>query len=110
MRKIILSFIAATLLAGVACAKDYGAYYSNMPVQMPVVSAPSIPDNTVNIKDFGGVGDGQTLNTEAFRKAISALEKQGGGHIVVPAGIWMSEDPLCEGKERQERHQMHADD
>lgn len=90
MRKIILSFIAAMLSTGVACAKDYGTYYGNLPVQMPVVSAPSIPDNTVNIKDFGGVGDGQTLNTEAFRKAISALEKQGGGHLVVPAGIWMS--------------------
>ena len=57
---------------------------------MPVVSAPSIPANTVNIKDFGGVGDGRTLNTEAFRKAISALEKKGGGRLVVPAGIWMS--------------------
>ena len=44
----------------------------------------------VNIKDFGGVGDGQTINTQAFKKAISALEKLGGGHLVVPEGIWMT--------------------
>lgn len=86
MRKIILPFIAAMLSTGVACAKDYGTYYGNLPVQMPVASAPSIPDNTVNIKDFGGVGDGQTLNTEAFRKAISALESRVGDILLCRPG------------------------
>lgn len=72
-----------------AMAKDYGGYYKNLPVDMPQVKAPVIPGNTVNLKDFGGVGDGLTLNTEAFKKAISALEKRGGGRLVVPEGIWL---------------------
>ena len=49
-----------------------------------------IPDNTVNIKDFGAVADGSALNTVAFEKAISALNKQGGGHLVVPEGLYMT--------------------
>ncbi|MBR3292701.1 MAG: glycoside hydrolase family 28 protein, partial [Bacteroidales bacterium] len=38
-----------------------------------------IPDRQVSLTDFGGVSDGVTSNTEAFRKAIAALDKQGGG-------------------------------
>ena len=71
-------------------AKDYTTYYRNLPTPMPSVSAPVFPENTVNLKDFGAVGDGITLNTEAFKKAISSLEEQGGGRLVVPAGVWMT--------------------
>ena len=49
-----------------------------------------IPDNTVNIMDFGAVADGSALNTVAFEKAVSALQKQGGGHLVVPQGLYMT--------------------
>lgn len=71
-------------------AKDYTTYYRNLPTPMPSVSTPVFPENTVNLKDFGAVGDGITLNTEAFKKAISSLEKQGGGRLVVPTGVWMT--------------------
>ena len=56
-----------------------------------VAPAPvQIPDNRVNIMDFGAVADGSALNTVAFEKAVSALQKQGGGHLVVPAGLYMT--------------------
>ena len=56
-----------------------------------VIPAPvQIPDRTVSLTDFGGVPDGVTLNTEAFRKAVTALEKQGGGHLLVPEGIFLT--------------------
>ena len=56
-----------------------------------VTPAPvQIPDNTVNIKDFGAVADGSALNTRAFEKAISALNKKGGGHLVVPEGLYLT--------------------
>ena len=56
-----------------------------------VTPAPvQIPDNTVNIKDFGAVADGSALNTKAFEKAISALNKKGGGHLVVPEGLYLT--------------------
>lgn len=90
MKKLSLFFLFFLPAVITAQAEDYSAYYRNLPVNMTPVTAPVIPSNTVNIKDFGGQGDGITLNTEAFRKAISALEKQGGGSLVVPAGVWLT--------------------
>jgi len=49
---------------------------------------PNIPDRTFNFKTFGGIGDGQTLNTKAFQTAITAIAQQGGGHLIVPAGVY----------------------
>ena len=77
-------------IAFMADAKDYAKYYQNLPTEVKPVVEVVIPDNEVRITDFGGVGDGQTLNTEAFRKAISALVKKGGGRVVVPQGVWLT--------------------
>ena len=73
-----------------AKAEDYSKHYQNLPVELKQVVSFDIPDNTVSIADFGGVGDGVALNTEAFRKAISALTKKGGGRLVVPQGVWLT--------------------
>lgn len=40
----------------------------------------------INILDYGAKGDGQTLNTEAFAKAISACPP--GGTVLVPKGTF----------------------
>ncbi|QYN46145.1 glycoside hydrolase family 28 protein [Gilliamella sp. ESL0405] len=42
----------------------------------------------VSVTDFGAIGDGKSLNTHAFEKAIAHIEKQGGGTIVVPVGTY----------------------
>jgi polygalacturonase len=49
---------------------------------------PAIPDRTFSLTDFGAVGDGRTLNTEAFPRAIAAVEIAGGGRLVVPKGVF----------------------
>ena len=49
---------------------------------------PSIPDRTFTLTDFGAVGDGHTFNTEAFKKAIAAVDRAGGGRLIVPQGIF----------------------
>nr|AFK48190.1 unknown [Lotus japonicus] len=46
-----------------------------------------------NLTDFGGVGDGVTLNTVAFERAVSAISKlreKGGGQLNVPPGLWLT--------------------
>lgn len=46
-----------------------------------------------NLTDFGAVGDGVTVNTEAFENAIfaiSKLGKRGGGQLNVPPGYWLT--------------------
>ncbi len=90
MKKILVLFFAVLSSFNTVMAGGYDSYYKDLPVSMPVVAVPVIPDYAVDIRDFGGVGDGVTLNTDAFKKAISALEKKGGGHLVVPEGIWMT--------------------
>lgn len=49
---------------------------------------PVIPNRSFNLADFGAVGDGKTLNTEAFTKAIAAVDKAGGGKLIVPDGVF----------------------
>lgn len=84
MNKNILTII--TLLA-LCCTTMKAEKY---PFKMPEVATPSIPDYSVNITDFGAVGDGKTLCTDAFSKAMKHLSSKGGGRIIVPAGIWFT--------------------
>ena len=76
---------ALMMLAG-----NYANYYAQLPVQMKQVSAPQIPERRVSLTEFGAIGDGATLCTEAFSQAISQLSSQGGGHLDVPAGVWLT--------------------
>ena len=89
MRKILLSLLAILGMA-TTYAQDYSKYYQNLPVQMSQPILPAIPANQVSILDCGGKGDGTTINTQAFSKAISQLSKKGGGHLNVPAGIYLT--------------------
>lgn len=91
----LLSILTAgALLLVSSCGKQGGdefAYlYENLPFKMERVARPVIPDLRVSVKDFGGVGDGVTLNTEAFAKAMKHISDKGGGHLDVPAGIWLT--------------------
>ena len=54
------------------------------------VSAASIRSETYNIKDFGAVGDGITINTLAIQKAINACRDADGGVVLIPAGTFIS--------------------
>lgn len=61
----------------------------DLPPVLSPVALPAIPTNVVNIADYGK-GDGQTLNTTAFEKALAALSERGGGKLMVPPGIWLT--------------------
>jgi polygalacturonase len=53
---------------------------------------PSFPNTNfiVTHPAYGARGDGHSDNTAAFQKAISACNASGGGHVVVPAGTYMT--------------------
>jgi polygalacturonase len=51
---------------------------------------PVIPSRTFALGDFGAVGDGVTPNTDAFKRAVAAVEAAGGGTLVVPAGNYLT--------------------
>ena len=86
----LLTTTAVLLLALTAHAQDYSKYYQNLPTKVAQVSRPQIPANEVSLTEVGGVGDGMTLNTEAFAKGISKLGKLGGGRLTVPQGVWLT--------------------
>lgn len=90
MKKTVFNLlvVAFTFTACANADNPYKMYTDGLPFDMPEVSAPTIPDYEVTVTDFGAVGDGETLCTEAFAKAIDALTEKGGGHLIVPRGVW----------------------
>ncbi|KAH7550233.1 hypothetical protein ACOSP7_024548 [Xanthoceras sorbifolium] len=49
--------------------------------------------HSASLEDFGGVGDGITLNTKAFKAAVDHLSQfslQGGSQLIVPPGKWLT--------------------
>ncbi|KAB5564598.1 hypothetical protein DKX38_004652 [Salix brachista] len=51
-------------------------------------------NDKISIADFGGVGDGKTLNTKAFREAIyriQHLRRRGGSLLYIPPGVYLTE-------------------
>jgi polygalacturonase len=87
--KKLLALVALFMTTTAFAATDYSEYYKGLPIQLQQATAPTISNQSVNIKDYGAVGDGQTLCTEAVQKAIDELSAKGGGHVIVPAGIWV---------------------
>jgi len=54
------------------------------------IKIPEFPDKTFNIVNFGAVADGETLNTEAIKKAIDSCSNSGGGKVVIPSGNFLT--------------------
>lgn len=91
---ILTTFLLIPILTGCTGQPSRGLaespVYKGLEFNMPVIPEPSFPDNTVNILGFGAIDDGRTLNTQAIADAIDAVAKHGGGHVVIPRGIWLT--------------------
>ncbi len=90
--KVSLFPLSAALLLGnsVVCASEPVVGW---PAAAPIIAqikAPSFADRNFAITDFGAVADGKTDSTAAIRKAIAACNAAGGGHVVVPAGEFLT--------------------
>ena len=49
------------------------------------IATPETP-GIYNLKDFGGIGDGNTDNTIAFKSAMAFIASRGGGTLQIPEG------------------------
>ncbi|HTG67011.1 MAG TPA: glycoside hydrolase family 28 protein [Flavobacterium sp.] len=90
-----LGIALAILMAGysgnsIAQNSNSEEFYQGIEFKMAKIQEPKIPNNTVNIKDFGAVNGGYVLNTKAFADAIDAVSKKGGGKVIIPPGIWLT--------------------
>ena len=86
----LITFLSLIMSINLKEENPYKKYTENLPFSMPEISAPTFQDLTLNILDFGAIGDGKTLCTKAFKSAIEALSKEGGGRLLVPAGVWFT--------------------
>ena len=90
LKRFVACIIASIALISCNSNYEFAYLYEDLPFEMEQVQRPQIPVREVDLRDFGGVGDGVTLNSEAFAKAIDVLAKAGGGRLVVPTGVWLS--------------------
>lgn len=54
------------------------------------ILAPEFPAREFSVVDYGAKGDGVTTNTAAFRAAVEACAKAGGGTVVIPKGEYLA--------------------
>ena len=64
--------------------------WSSVPGILGRVTAPVFPNRQFQVKAYGAVGDGKTDCTAAFRQAIEACSRAGGGRVVVPVGDYLT--------------------
>ena len=64
--------------------------WSSVPGILGRVKAPVFPNRQFQVKAYGAVGDGKTDCTAAFRQAIEACSRAGGGRVVVPVGDYLT--------------------
>ena len=95
----LLIFVAlgALLSAGAGCSAPAGTAknaaqdpWAQVPGILRKIKAPEFKKEDFLITSYGAIGDGKTMNTEAFRKAIAACNANGGGRVVVPAGNFLT--------------------
>ena len=88
MKKIFLSALMLGAALTLSAQTKYSHYYENLPVEVEQVQEVIFPATSVNVAQYGAVPDGKTDCTEAFDQAIRDLSKKGGGHLIVPRGVW----------------------
>jgi polygalacturonase len=64
--------------------------WAQVPGILRRIKPPGFPKRDLDVIRFGAVGDGKTDCTEAFRKAIAACNKAGGGRVVVSPGVFLT--------------------
>ncbi len=69
-----------------AAATSVPAAYAAAAKPLP----PSAAMSTFDIRTFGAVGDGKTVDSPAINKAIEAAAAAGGGTVLFPPGTWLT--------------------
>ena len=91
--KIISTLLVCAILIG-SCGKtdqtDYNKIVAEAPFEINEFTPPVFKDAVYNIVDYGARGAGVRNNAEAINNAITECNKNGGGKVIIPNGIWIS--------------------
>ena len=64
--------------------------WNNMDTILARIRPPVYQTKEFDVTQYGAKGDGDADCSGAFRKAIEACSKSGGGRVIVPAGIFLT--------------------
>ena len=64
------------------------------PVSPPKINSPLPMAKDSDVRKFGVIGDGKTLDTQALQKAIDSTSESGGGTLMFPAGTYLTSSIL----------------
>ncbi|KAL1552791.1 putative polygalacturonase [Salvia divinorum] len=88
MEKLLAFVVLGLVFVSTAESRVYKSYQEKIPY-----SAINCRKHVAYLTDFGGKGDGVTLNTAAFKAAVDSLSEvasDGGALLVVPPGKWLT--------------------
>ena len=85
-----LAMVTATARAEGPVPANAPDPWERLPGILAAIRAPVFPDRDFPVTDFGAVADGTTDATGAFRAAIEACARAGGGRVVVPPGVFLT--------------------
>lgn len=83
IKQLIVLFTLSLFLSESAVAKPVVQSALTMGEELTV-------DKRYNIAERGAIGDGKTLNSKAIQAVIDECAQNGGGTLVIPAGIFLS--------------------
>ena len=58
--------------------------------KLPLVKLPAFKKDSFNIIKYGAKANGVSLNTKFINDAITACNKNGGGVVIIPEGLWLT--------------------
>ena len=85
---------ACSNLTGKDSAPGTREGWALVPEILSRIVPPTFPNRDFIVTDYGAVGDGVTDCNPAFKKAITACTKAGGGRVIVPKGTFLTNGPI----------------
>lgn len=58
--------------------------------ELPEIKGPVFRKDTFDIRKYGAVPDGKTMNSAAIQKAVDHASEAGGGVVLIPEGLWLT--------------------
>ncbi|MBD3290939.1 glycoside hydrolase family 28 protein, partial [candidate division KSB1 bacterium] len=90
-RNVLITLaIASLLLFGCISIAQNETGWEQLPHILARINPPEFPEQDFDITNYGAIGDGSSDCTDAFRSAIDACTKNGGGRVVAPEGIYLT--------------------
>ena len=86
----LLPLLLACSCMGIKAQPSSRDAWSQVPQILQRINAPQFPDNYFNITNFGAVAGDTNDCSSAIELAIDACVRAGGGHVVVPAGEFLT--------------------